>query len=549
MNRRARTFLLIGLLAAFLASSGVWAKRSGSPTLVVVFVVDQLGAGMLEPLRPHLEGGFKRFLEQGRRFTECRHAHALTETGPGHATLLSGLHPSHNGIIMNEWYDRDAREKVNCASAAKAGGDAKPNFDGSSGASASQLRGQNLSDLIKRTDSRSRVYAVGGKDRSAILTAGHSPDGAFWFSRRTGGFTSNPGIIAALPAWGEEFWRSDAASGPLYVDQVPDVWSYPLRRIARADDYPYESPALSRVAPHPLAGYKEKDPSAVGYLVESSPWQDHLTLQLAGRILHEEKLGSDAAVDLLVVALSATDYIGHRYGPGSQEHADQLLRLDRWLGDLMSQAEAAAGEQGAVLFALSADHGVLPLPELVPGARRIDEESFDRRLKDRLEKRLGRADLIEASHTGHLYLDRRAIEQGGLKLEKVIEETRRELSGFWEVARVFRASDFSSAPGDDLFLDLYRNSFDPARGGDLVLMPCEKCLITSSAEGTSHGTPYDYDRRVPMILLGPGIKRGEDGGECRTVDLAPTLASLMRLTFDSPRDGRPLPVGARRSGR
>ena len=124
-----------------------------------------------------------------------------------------------------------------------------------------------------------------------------------------------------------------------------------------------------------------------------------------------------------------------------------------------------------------------------------------------------------------------------------MEETREVLAGFPEVARTYLPADLESPPRGDLFLELYRNSWRPDRGGDLVLQPCENCLITSSPTGTSHGSPYDYDRLVPMIFLAAAIPPGEDPVECRTVDLAPTLADLLGLPpFAAPRDGRKLPL-------
>ncbi len=541
--------LLVGALACAvlcaLLIGSVHPASPDRPSLVVLVIVDQLGGGMLEEIGGEFKGGFRRFLDQGRRFTQCRHAHALTETGPGYATLLSGLYPAHSGVILNEWHDRLTGKDIYCVGA---GEGTAPNFDGSTAVSAANLLGENLSDLIKRSDPASQVYTVAGKDRASVLTAGHHPDGAFWFSLKTGGFTSNPGILFGLPPWGDDFWGAEPTAGRLYREGLPEFWTYPIRPRARPDDDPFEDARNSRVAPHPVtvqdpAKRKPEDRiGAMAYNMWFTPWLDWLTLQLAGRILEEKHLGADDSPDLLVVALTATDTIGHRYGPGSQEHLDHLLRLDAWLGGFLDKVETSVSRSGrTVLFALSADHGVLPLPERLAGARRVDEKSFQLRLEAGLAKRLGEGRFIESNIGGHLYFDRALLERRGVKLTRAIEETRRVLAGFPEVARTYTPADFESAPGGDLFLDLYRNSYSADRGGDLVLQPCEKCLFTSSPTGTSHGSPYDYDRLVPMIFLGAAIPPGEDAGECRTVDLAPTLAETLHLPpFAAPRDGRPL---------
>jgi hypothetical protein len=524
-------------------------RAAAPPRLVVVVVIDQMASGTLESMRDRFSGGLKRFLDKGRIFPRCDHDHAVTETGPGHATLLSGLHPGHNGIIANDWHDPVARRDVYCVGDPSPG--ASRNFDGSEATSAARLRGENFADLLKRVSPGSKVFTVAGKDRSAILTAGHHADGAFWYSMKTGGFTSNPGIVAALPAWGSEFWSADPYTTSLYRENVPDLWTYPIRSGPMPDDYPYENATFSRTAPHPLVKpdpqeTPDKRVAAIARRVMGSPWADWLTLKLAERILDAEGLGRDLSPDLLVVSLAGVDYVGHDYGPGSQEFLDHLLRVDAWLGEFMRRADDAAGGE-EVLFVLSADHGVLPLPETVPGARRVDFENLGRRLEEGLAHRLGgegapaEGPFIESEQSRNLYLNRSTLARLKIPLERAVEETRRELLGLWEVARVYRRSDLAAgtAPTDP-YLDVYRNAFDPERSGDLIIQPCERCLFTSRPEGTSHGSPYEYDRLVPMIFLGPSVRPGRDAGECRTVDLAPSLAALLGMSFEAPRDGRPL---------
>ena len=525
--------ILLALMATLAASTAAPAapqRAAARPSLIVVIVVDMLPSGKLETLKPLLSGGFRRLLDAGRIHPACAHAHAVTLTAPGHATLLSGLLPRHHGVIMNEWYDITAHREVSSveerrdAPAGAAGHDRSRN-----------LIGEDLADLVKRSHQASKVYSVGGKDRSAILTAGHAPDGAFWYDEKTGEFTGAPGVRARLSGW-------KPAAGI-----IPDAWSYPQRPEALRDDYPYETPP--RVAPHSLRAEEgtsgDKASRSRGRRLAESPWLDWLTLELASKVLDDEALGRDAAPDLLVVALSAADHVGHGKGPDSQEYLDTIVRVDGWLGDFMKRAEAAAAKSGGVVFALSSDHGVLPLPETYAGARRVDPGAMIARLQSALTSRLdpdATTPFVEESQGGHIYLDRRALAASGVSLEKAIEETRRILLGFWEVARVYRASDLATDERGDSDLDLYRASWYPDRGGDLVVQPCRGCLFTSRREGTSHGAPYDYDRLVPLILMGPGIEPGIASAACRTVDLAPTLAEMLGLTFATPRDGRSLPL-------
>jgi len=543
----AALVLACALLLMPVPATAAPAPANGPPSLVVVFVLDMAPPGVLDRAEPLLTGGLGRMLRSGRRYTQCRHDHAGTETGPGHATLLSGLYPSHSGIILNDWYDRATKSDVYCAG--DSGPGARPDFDdpASHPIGPGNLRGENLADLVKRKIPGAKVYAVAGKDRAAVLMGGHHPDGAFWHSRSSGWMTSNPSLIAALPSWGAAFW-GDTGRGVPYTEGIPDQWTYPLRPGARADDYPYENAVFSRVSPHPLLEPTPTGDKATATIVNRiifSPWWNWPIIGLSRRILEAESLGADAAPDLLLVGLSATDSVGHHYGPDSQEYLDTLIRVDGWMDDLMRDARsrAEAEGRGGVLFALSGDHGVLPLPETIPGARRIDAWNLRSRMRDALASAIGKEgaqDLIASVNSGNIYFDGEVLARLDMTADQAAEAARRAFSGFWEIARVYKASDLAGSSTGDQFLDLQRHSFDAERGGDVVVQPCDRCLVTSSGGGTSHGSPYDYDRHVPMILMGDGIEPGEDDRECHTVDLAPTIAELLGISFDTPRDGRSL---------
>ncbi|MFQ5700304.1 MAG: alkaline phosphatase family protein, partial [Acidobacteriota bacterium] len=216
--------LLVGLApagGATMAAPAAGAAPGVAPALIVVIIVDQLPAGTLERLGPLLSGGYRLLLDRGRRFTRCRHDHAVTETGPGHATLLSGLFPSHNGIILNHWHDTTAHADVYCIRDPEAG--SRRSWPGAARrpVSPDNLEGENLADLLGRAARGAKVFTVAGKDRAAVLTAGHHPDGAFWFDVFTGGFTSSPGVVEGLPPWGAGFWGDGPVRTGLYKREIP----------------------------------------------------------------------------------------------------------------------------------------------------------------------------------------------------------------------------------------------------------------------------------------------------------------------------------------
>ncbi|MGH7163207.1 MAG: alkaline phosphatase family protein, partial [Planctomycetota bacterium] len=332
---------------AFLALCATLA-RAGPPRLAVVVVVDQLRPDTLARFRGEYRGGLKRVLESGRGFP-CAHDHAATETAPGHATLLTGCHPRSHGITQNGWLDAAGLRQVYCVEDERS-----PVFGArGEGRSPRLLLRPGLGDWMKAADPRSRVVAVAGKDRAALLMGAFHADAAFWFHPEAGGMTSSGYYFpAGLPDWVAAFH----ADG--WVDALPEEWSYAPDPSLGPDDDPRESPLFGRASPHPL---RRGDRRRFLEAFVGSPYLDELTLRFARRLVERYDLGGDGSPDLLCVSCSSTDTVGHLYGPASQEVRDTVLRLDARLGELFDLLDARGHRW---IVALSADHGVLPLAQL-----------------------------------------------------------------------------------------------------------------------------------------------------------------------------------------
>ncbi|HML15981.1 MAG TPA: alkaline phosphatase family protein, partial [Bryobacteraceae bacterium] len=309
-----------------------------APKLVVAIVIDQFRYDYLTRFRADYTGGLKRMLDQGADFTNAYYEHIPTVTAAGHSTFLSGATPAMSGIIGNEWWDRTLHKRVTSVS------DDSTRLLGGSGAGSSPNRmlQSTLGDELKMSGKGGKVIGISIKDRAAILPSGHMADGAYWFDGKTGNFVSSTYYFPELPAWVREFNQS-----------------HPADQYAGKDWMGHKMPA----APG------EKLYGAV----DATPYGNELIQNFALRALSAEQLGESGKIDLLTISYSSNDYVGHRDGPDSAEVRDMALRVDKLIGDLMRAADAQAGA-GRVIYVLTADHGVAPVPEVnqkrkMPGGR------------------------------------------------------------------------------------------------------------------------------------------------------------------------------------
>lgn len=547
--KRTLTSLLTAAALVLPAAPG---RADEPPRLVLLIAVDQLRRDRLDAALP---GGLGRLAREGRVYAEAALDHAGTATCPGHVTMLTGRHPGPAGVPGNEFIDRATGRTVYCVE--DPAEDARV-LGGEGGRSPRNIRVEALGDWLKAARPGTRVFAVSGKDRAAIAMAGRRPDAAYWLARGgSPGFTTSRYYREALPAWVEAFNGSDPPHDGFWAG-LPERWVHADGiggERGRPDDYPAESGELGRTSGHPVrSGALEEAATRL----HSSPWADSVTLDFARELVRREGLGTRGQADLLAVGLSGTDRIGHLWGPESHEARDALLRLDAELGDFLGFLEGVVGP-GRLLVALTADHGVLPLPEWLAETGRSECPVDGGRLGLRmLVLRLLWETHLSLSPTfsipvrwlsfagANLTVDRKLALQRGVAVGEVVAVAKRYLEAQPGIARVWTAQDILA--GEDPLARLYRNSYDPQRSGDAVVQVERTCLISAYDSGTSHGSPYGYDRDVPLVFFGPGVPKGAVPGPAATVDIAPTLAVLLGLEPPGGLDGRPLLPAPRRPG-
>jgi predicted AlkP superfamily pyrophosphatase or phosphodiesterase len=539
--------LLLTLSSALSGSSGAaqQKRRAAAPSpgkkirLVVGIVIDQFRYDYLTRFQDQFgEGGFKRLLSDGAVFANANYVHTPTYTACGHATFMSGATPAMNGIIGNEWYDRDSAKRVTSVNDEKTklvGGK-----EGSAGMSPHRLIGTTLGDEMKlATEGQAKVVGISYKDRSAILPSGKHPNGAYWYSLDTGNFVTSDYYLKDLPGWVKAFNRdqhSDKYFGKVWERLLPET----AYQRSEPDDAPYRKPHAGMRFPYTLNGGEEKPGAKFYNQFEASPFANDHLVNFAKAAIESEQLGADDTPDLLTISFSSNDLVGHSFGPYSQEVQDITLRTDRALAELFSYLDRKIGFDH-VLVALTADHGVAPVPEQVRAlgyGGRVEAKQATDAVTAALNQRYGDDKWILTFVNGNIYFDESVISRRKLDLEEVETVASQAVMKIHGIAAAVTGTQIMAGrlPNTPIAASI-ANGYFPTRNGNLIIVPRPFYLFGEGVTAT-HGTPYSYDTHVPVILFGPGVTAGRYPGVTSPADIAPTLSWMLRVEKPSNAVGR-----------
>ena len=517
------------------------------PKLLVFLVVDGLPQRQITAYRDQLApDGLARFLERGRWFSEAYYGHAFTVTAAGHATMLTGAYPDRTGIIGNEWRDPATGEAVYNT------GDTSAVYIGHrtqalDGTSPKNLKVETVGDVLRRANPGSKVVAISGKDRGAILPAGKSGT-AYMYMSASGGFASTTYYMKEHPAWVTAFNTARPADRyfktawkPLlpedaYARSLPDnqIWFGP-----RGGKLPLMMGVVADDAPGP----------AFYSALLASPFGDALTLDFARAAIVGENLGGKNEPDILAVSLSGHDYVNHAYSAESRMSHDHLLQLDQLLQAFFRDLDARVGKDNYVAV-LTADHGFMPAPEVsaaqgLPSGR-VNASQMLGRLNAGLEQRFGEGKWLAGFSAASLLLNKQLMAQKRADPAVVAQEARKLLLEEPAVAAAYTARELESASARDApFMEAMRRAYHPGVSGEVQFVLKPNWMFGSSTSNTTHGSPYPYDTHVPLLMYGPKwIKPGRIETRVEIVDIAPTLAKLLGVPVPSASIGKLLPMAA-----
>lgn len=533
-------------LAATLAVASLCAA---SPRLVVVISIDQYRADYADRFAAHhlpaesrgRVGGFEWLKQRGAWFADAHFSHVPTSTGPGHAAMLTGSVPAINGIVENNWFDRATGARVYCVedpTVQTVGGRSKP-------MSPRNLLVTTLGDELKMaTSGRARVVGIALKDRASILMAGHAADTVIWFDADAGAWATSTFYAPSgkLPAWVE---RLNARGIP--ASQLGDRWTPLLPDSAYASTR--LAPFVTERRPRPIFSHSLEPGSRERFRnwTTSAAGQEFVFRSVAEAMEHE-RLGQDEVPDLLCVNLSTNDYVGHKFGPNSPEVMDISIRTDRLLSDLFnSLASKVKGGLAAVTVVVSADHGVMPIPEeardiyRIPSVR-IPDGTIEKVVESALVTEFGEGVGVAAFSAPHMYL-----RFGNAPRERVVEVARKACEGVPGVFAAIPAERVAEGRLPRLaWAQRVENGFYAPRSGDLLVLEAPGAYL-GSGTGTGHGSPWAYDTHVPIFVAGYGVRAGVSYRTVSISDIAPTLSQILGVEYPSGCVGSPLGEAIRRA--
>jgi predicted AlkP superfamily pyrophosphatase or phosphodiesterase len=534
-----RRFLFaVGLAAALLATSHA-AGLLHRPRLLVVLSVDQFRGDYLTLYGHQWSKGLKRLVDGGARFTQAAYPYFTTVTCAGHATIGTGAFPATHGLPANSWLDRETGKTVSCTDDPTVSIVSYGQPSTALGHSARALRNPSFGDELRAQGAgRPRVVTMSIKPRSAIMMAGHGGDLVLWHNDGDG--------WASSTAFGSEpvpFIARFAADHPVAGDSGSS-WTRllpePAYRFSDESRHEHAPAGWSSTFPHVLPDV-EKNPKEFYGLWEGTPFSDAALGRLAAEAVRGFRLGGAAGrTDYLGVSFSALDYVGHQFGPRSHEVQDVLARLDVTIGLLLDEIDRQVGREHYTVV-LTGDHGVAPIPEDAAeagiDAGRVPAREIVDAASGAIASALGEGKHVLKLAYVDMYLapgviDRLRDTPGALR---TVMEAIGAVRG---VDRVLVGEDLPGRKGDgDPLVRAAALSYVPGRSGDLVVLP--RPYWQNSTTGTTHGTGYGYDQRVPIVLFGAGVRPGTYDGAVTPADIAPTLAYLAGVTL-ARSDGRPL---------
>ncbi len=539
------------------ASSAASQAQSTQPALVVVISVDQLRYDYLERFRKNLteDGLVSAVRRRGLWYTNCKHQHAFTYTGPGHAVLLTSTYPNRNGIIGNNWYDRTLQKLRYCVDDPNSrliGAETKD-----SAVSPALLIGDTVGDQMKlASNGRSKVYTISIKDRAAILMAGRTADAAIWMSNE-GDWITSVHYARTLPESIEKLNASAATKR--FAKRVWQPLYAPNRYVhGPTENSDEERPRYGMTADFPHVLPAADDVNYIRNLV-CMPFGNEVTLAAARTLIVEEQLGRDEDPDLLAINFSANDYVGHSFGPDSLEAEDLTYRTDLLLGEFVRFLERQIGPRRFVLF-VTGDHGAAPIPELVArrgmvaarnplgtvasGTGNIPE--METPLEAFLAEQLNAAPATEDDPTGMVlaftenavYLNRDHPAVQGRGFDLACRLTRDwVLQQPTVVCAMTRNELLKPAESGTEIQQLMKRSFHPTRSGDVLYVL--KPYHFHNTAATTHGTPWHYDRHVPLLVLGT-VPQGQYSHEVSPASIGTTIAEMLHVEFPSMAEAPPL---------
>ncbi|PQJ82528.1 alkaline phosphatase PafA [Polaribacter glomeratus] len=511
------------------------------PKLVVGIVIDQMRYDYLTRFSNRYSNtGFKRLLKNGFSLENAHYNYIPTYTAVGHASIYTGTTPDNHGIISNDWYDKYLKKFIYCVDDHTYKTIGNESFAGKK--SPSRMQTTTVTDQLHLAQNmKGKTIGIAIKDRSAILPAGHTANGAYWFDgEKNGQWISSSFYMNELPKWVVDFNKSGKADNYL---KTPWNTLYNIDTYTNSivDDNVFEGKFKGETTtafPHDIPNLRMQNGDFD--ILKGIPAGNSFTADFIKAAIIGENLGKTEHTDFLAVSFSSTDYVGHQYGPTSKEIEDTYLRLDKDLGNLLSFLDQQVGQNNYTIF-LTADHAAVDIPAYLQSlkipAHYLNFNKFNDAALQVTKKYFKSDELIENISNYQIFLNKDKIDSLGLDRNKVADKLAEELINFDGIYKIVTAKTLQTTRFTDGILNSLQNGYNQKFSGDVMLIPYPATL-TGGRTGTSHGSGYSYDTHIPVIFYGKGIKKGVSKKRYDIIDIAPTISNLLQIEAPNSSTGK-----------
>ncbi len=538
-----RIFLFLSVIMFHISGNSQQKNNiNSSPKLVVGIVVDQMRYDYLTRFYNRFgEDGFKRMIKEGYNCKNNHFNYVPTYTAPGHASIYTGTTPKNHGIISNYWYDKFSKKEIYCASDSTV--TPVGSISESQKMSPRRLKTTTITDQNRiHTQLRGKTIGVAIKDRGAILPAGHTANGAYWFEGKDKGkWITSSYYRDELPLWVQKF--NDSKHVLSYLKEWNTLYDIDTYIESGVDKNLFEGGFKGKETatfPYDLLALKDHNN---GYdILKSTPYGNSLTADFAIAAISGEQLGKDDITDFLALSFSSTDYVGHNFGVNSKEIEDTYLRLDKDLARLFKFIDTTIGKGNYTVF-LTSDHGAVHVPSYLTSIKvpsgYFDMDSFSGKVNSFAKEIFQVEGIIENMSNNQIFFDYTVLSKNSLNSENVQNTIAHFMLQENQIDKVFTRNQLETGTYTSGVATLVQNGFNQKKSGDIVFV-LDPATISYSPTGSTHGSSLSYDTHAPLLFWGNGIKKGSTTKKTYITDIAPTISALLGIEFPNGTTGNVL---------
>lgn len=507
------------------------------PRLVVVVNIEQMRTDYLQRYAGKFQkDGFLRLLREGAVCSNASMNLHVLKSLTGVPTLFTGTYPDRHGIINVSWYDRLKEKEINALYDSyfiTVGSDSREGQR-----SAANLLSPSVGDGLKlSTRGKSKVFSVALNDYSAVFSAGHAADGAYWMDNQTGNMISSSCYVSQFPGWAltfnnkkmAEYYRKQEWNTLLLPSSYEESWT---------DDNVLETGYFNKFRTFPYRMNQLISETGNFKILKTTPFGNAIVNEFTMALIHSEELGKDEIPDLLTVSFSSMDYENESFGPLSVEMEDMYLRLDKEIALLLNHIEKEVGLDQTLFILTSACSSSYPVDylkkEFEMPVGYIAPESMVALLRSFLNITYGQGNWVQFTGDQQIYLNHELIEKQKLKLEDIQAKAAAFINQFEGIKLSLPASDFEKGDYVKSQLTTVSRSYNLKRSGDILYTLEDGWQPQYKFQHSN----YTDHTQIPMIWRGRGVKKMKSRTAVDAIDMVPTIFEILGIDSPYPTEGR-----------